>query len=63
VAGTDERPDGARTWPSRLPLVALDKVLYRAPVVCRRVACVENEVTRVASDHLPLLVELESRSP
>ena len=54
----DERE--LRTWPSRRPIVALDKVLFRGPVLCHRVKRVVNDITRVASDHLPLVVELES---
>lgn len=60
VARTDARPKGERTWPSRMPLVRLDKILYRDPVRCHHVACVLDETTRVASDHLPLIVELET---
>jgi endonuclease/exonuclease/phosphatase family metal-dependent hydrolase len=60
MARNDERPQGERTWPSRRPLVALDKILYRDPVRCESVACVLDDVTRVASDHLPLVVELAS---
>ena len=60
LARTDHRPWGERTWPSRRPLVALDKILYRDPVRCHHVVCVLDEVTRVASDHVPLMVELEA---
>ncbi len=35
-----------------------DKILYRDPIRCHHVACILDEVTRVASDHLPLMVEL-----
>lgn len=59
VARTDARPRGERTWPSVRPIVALDKILYRDPVRCHHVVCVLDEVTRVTSDHLPLMVELE----
>jgi endonuclease/exonuclease/phosphatase family metal-dependent hydrolase len=58
VARTDARPHEERTWPSRKPFVSLDKILYRDPIRCHHVACVLDEVTRVASDHLPLMVEL-----
>ena len=60
IARTDARPRGERTWPSRRPLLCLDKILYRDPVRCHHVACVLDDVTRVASDHLPLIVELET---
>ena len=58
LARIDARPKGERTWPSRRPMVRLDKILYRDPVRCHHVVCVLDEVTRVASDHLPLMVEL-----
>jgi len=60
VARSDLPLREERTWPSRRPLVSLDKILYRDPVRCRHVACVLDEVTRVASDHLPLMVELQT---
>jgi endonuclease/exonuclease/phosphatase family metal-dependent hydrolase len=60
LARTDARPRGERTWPSRRPVLALDKILYRDPVRCHHVACVLDDVTRVTSDHLPLVVELET---
>ena len=59
-ARREERPREQRTWPSRRPIVALDKVLYRAPIRCQHVTGVVDEVTRVASDHIPLLVELQT---
>ncbi len=55
-----EGPKEERTWPSRAPFVSLDKILYRDPVRCHHVVCVLDETTRVASDHLPLMVELEA---
>lgn len=54
------RKNGERTWPSRRPMVALDKVLYRDPIRCHHVTSVRDEVTRVTSDHLPLVVDLEA---
>lgn len=59
LARSDQHPKrGARTWPSRRPIVALDKVLYRDPIRCHHVTGVLDDATRVASDHLPLVVEL-----
>ncbi len=60
VARSETQPRAVRTWPSRRPLVALDKVLYRDPIRCHHVVCIRDDVTRVASDHLPLMVELEA---
>lgn len=53
-------PRGEATFPSRRPLVCLDRVLYRAPVRLHHVACVTEGLAREASDHLPVLVELET---
>ena len=52
--------NGIRTFPSRRPLFALDRVLYRGPVRCHHVACVVDGAARHASDHLPVVVELET---
>ena len=49
----------AHTWPSRRPVLALDRVLYRPPMRCVQAEPVLNGTTRVASDHLPLCVEFE----
>ncbi len=53
-------PRGVATFPSRRPLVALDRILYRDPVRCHHVACVADGPAREASDHLPVVVELET---
>lgn len=58
IARSDARPRGEKTWPSTLPFVQLDKILYRDPVRCHHIVTVLDETTRVASDHLPLMVEL-----
>lgn len=60
IARTDQRPMGAKTFPSSRPLVSLDKIVYRDPVTCHHVVTVLNRVTRIASDHLPLMVELQA---
>jgi len=60
LARTDARPKGEKTWPSRRPIVGFDKIVYRDPVRCHHVVGVLNRVTRVTSDHLPLMVELEA---
>ncbi len=60
VARTDGRPDSHKTFPSYRPIVSLDKILYKDPVRCHHVACVLDDVTRVASDHLPLVVDLHA---
>lgn len=60
------RAAGHRTYPSRVPLAALDKILYREPVALAEVRRVEHALARRASDHLPLVADLllpASRSP
>jgi endonuclease/exonuclease/phosphatase family metal-dependent hydrolase len=52
------RHAGHRTWPSRAPIVALDKILYRDPVRLEDVRRVEDPAARKASDHLPLVADL-----
>ena len=54
----DHRRAGLKTYPSRRPLAALDKILYREPVRLHHVACVLEDRAREASDHLPLVAEL-----
>lgn len=61
LARSNHHPEsGEHTWPSRRPVVALDKILYRDPIRCHHVGSVLDDVTRVTSDHLPLMVELET---
>lgn len=47
------------TFPAGFPVLRIDHVFTRGPVAVRRVEVIRNEVTRVASDHLPLVVDLE----
>jgi len=51
------------TFPARFPVFRLDRVLSGEGAVVRAVRVVENEVTRVASDHLPVWVRLEIVPP
>ena len=53
-----------RTFPSRLPLIALDRILAMAhplPPRFREVHTVRTPLARTASDHLPVVAELEWR--
>jgi endonuclease/exonuclease/phosphatase family metal-dependent hydrolase len=54
----DHREAGLKTFPSRAPVAALDKILYRDPLSVRHVLCPLDARTRCASDHLPLVAEL-----
>ena len=59
----EHRGAGPRTYPSRRPLTSLDKILYREPVQVRHVACLVDDRTRRASDHLPLVADLHVPTP
>lgn len=45
------------TWPS--PVVALDRVLVRRPLTIRRCWRHESPLARIASDHFPVLADLQ----
>ncbi len=47
------------TWPASLPLLAIDHMFVSREFRVLSCAVPRNAVTRVASDHLPLLAELE----
>jgi endonuclease/exonuclease/phosphatase family metal-dependent hydrolase len=50
------------TWPSFLPFRRLDHVFVTPRVTVARVDVPRTDLTRVASDHLPLVVDLEIAS-
>jgi len=57
------RGPGLATWPARRPLLALD-LIGVSPAACRVAQrVVATETTRQASDHLPLLCEVERQAP
>ncbi len=47
------------TFPAAFPVLRIDHVFTRGAVLVRSVEVIRNEVTRLASDHLPLVVDLE----
>lgn len=47
------------TWPARFPLFALDRVWVEPRQSLLGVTAVNNPLTRIASDHLPLVAELD----
>ena len=51
------------TFPSLLPLFALDRIWVSAPSTLVRVHAHRSRTARVASDHLPLIANLELRPP
>ncbi|MBX5000754.1 endonuclease/exonuclease/phosphatase family protein [Rhizobium lentis] len=46
------------TFPARYPLMRLDHIFVSGDLVVKKAAVFENRLTRVASDHLPLLAEI-----
>ena len=60
------RPDSRwsiRTFPSYAPTAGLDKVFFRGPLKLIEAKISRLKVARVASDHLPLLVDFELSKP
>jgi endonuclease/exonuclease/phosphatase family metal-dependent hydrolase len=53
------RRPSLRTFPSPLPLFALDRIWTRPVAVMRRLAVHDSAAARVASDHLPVVAELD----
>ncbi|HXE72280.1 MAG TPA: endonuclease/exonuclease/phosphatase family protein, partial [Candidatus Nitrosotenuis sp.] len=49
----------ARTWPGAMPLTCLDHVFLSEGLRVLSVQAPRNALTRVASDHLPLVVEFQ----
>jgi endonuclease/exonuclease/phosphatase family metal-dependent hydrolase len=49
----------ARTFPAWYPVVALDRVFLRGPIVCRHACRSRHLLARRASDHLPVVVDLK----
>ena len=50
-------PSEYRSFPSWLPVGGLDKVFVRGEVTTKRVKVVRTSLARVASDHLPIVVD------
>lgn len=47
------------TFPAAFPVLRIDHVFTRGDLSVRRVEVIRNGITRLASDHLPLVVDLE----
>jgi endonuclease/exonuclease/phosphatase family metal-dependent hydrolase len=52
-----------RTYPSTFPVGALDKAYCLGKITVKHCSIVHDKLARVASDHLPLLVDLHLTSP
>jgi len=53
------RLPGLRTFPSFRPLFALDRIWIRPPALAQRLVVHDTPAARAASDHLPLVAELD----
>lgn len=51
------RPSG--TWPVRFPILRIDHLFFSPDIKVHNVIVPKNSLTRIASDHLPLVVTLE----
>jgi len=51
-----------RTFPSRFPIFALDRIWVSPPAALNQLCCFHNPLTRIASDHLPLKATIRLRS-
>jgi len=51
-----------RSWPARLPVLALDHILFRGPLEVVHAGPWTAGAARHASDHLPVVAELERRA-
>jgi len=49
----------ARSWPSAMPVVPIDHILFRGPLHVIRSGTWSSGPARQASDHLPVIAELE----
>jgi endonuclease/exonuclease/phosphatase family metal-dependent hydrolase len=52
------RSAGARTFPSWMPMLSLDRIYADGPAVLSDVCVYRSPLTRLASDHLPLVGRL-----
>lgn len=49
---------GCRSFPSRFPLLRLDYIFSSSGLTVKRSAAIRNQLTSVASDHLPVMAEI-----
>jgi len=52
-----------RSFPAYLPIGSLDKAYFRGKLTIRRARVVRTRTARVASDHLPLVIDFHLREP
>ncbi len=61
--GADRKDRNLRTWSGRMPLRRIDHVMVRGGIEVSDVYVPRTRLSRVASDHLPLVVDLVCRFP
>jgi endonuclease/exonuclease/phosphatase family metal-dependent hydrolase len=52
-----------KTFPSPLPLLGLDRICVSPSSALLGVSCLRTPLTRVASDHLPLIANIQTPEP
>ena len=57
-AGSRVRPRAVRTFPSRLPMLRIDHIFMSAGLTVRSVTAPATPLSRLASDHLPLVADI-----
>lgn len=55
-------PSRFRSFPAYLPMGSLDKLFYRGDILVRHVRVVRTAMAKIASDHLPLVVDLHLKT-
>jgi endonuclease/exonuclease/phosphatase family metal-dependent hydrolase len=50
-----------RTFPAWLPVGSLDKAFVRGPIEVRHARVVRTSLAKVASDHLPIVIDFHVR--
>ncbi len=58
-----EMPPAVASFPSRLPVLALDRIMSNRPGLIERVSVHDTALARLASDHLPLKAVVRTRDP
>ena len=48
-----------RSFPSRLPALSLDRIYAAEPAAVTQVSAVSSKLARIASDHLPVVADIE----
>ena len=56
---TKRGPSGIKTYPSLSPQGSLDKLYYRGPLRMLSARSSRHRLTRIASDHLPIITDFE----